>query len=95
MIKIERYEDKIQKELFAKDKSKFTKYINLFIGKKGIFNLLKYEIILILFQDMRGAAGIFFRNMFFPLLFKKVGRGVSFGRSLTIKIGRASCRERV
>jgi len=85
LIKIERYEDKIQKELFAKDKSKFTKYINLFVGKKGIFNLLKYEIILILFQDMRGAVGIFFRNLFFPLLFKKVGRGVSFGRSLTIR----------
>ena len=85
MIKIEKYEDKIQKELFAKDKSKITKYINLFVGKTGIFNLLKYEIVMILFQDMRGAIGIFFRNLFFPLLFKKVGRGVSFGRSLTIR----------
>ena len=55
------------------------------MGKKGIFNLLKYEIILILFQDMRGAIGIFFRNLFFPLLFKKVGKGVSFGRSITIR----------
>ena len=85
MIKIERYEDKIQKELFAKDKSNITKYINLFVGKKGIFNLLKYEIIIILFQDMRGAIGIFFRNLFFPIIFKNVGRGVSFGRSLTIR----------
>lgn len=34
---------------------------------------------------MRGAIGIFFRNLFFPLLFKKVGKGVSFGRSLTIR----------
>lgn len=38
-----------------------------------------------MFQDMRGAIGIFFRNLFFPLLFKKVGKGVSFGRSLTIR----------
>ncbi len=38
-----------------------------------------------MFQDMRGAVGIFFRNLFFPLLFKKVGKGVSFGRSLTIR----------
>ena len=85
MIKIERYEDKIQKELFARDKSKIAKYINLFVGKKGFLNLLKYEIITVLFQDMCGALGIFFRNLFYPLLFKKVGKGVSFGKSVTIR----------
>lgn len=85
MIKIERYEDKIQKELFARDKSKIAKYINLFVGKKGFLNLLKYEIITVLFQDMPGALGIFFRNLFYPLLFKKVGKGVSFGKSVTIR----------
>ena len=85
MIKIERYEDKIQKELFARNKSKIAKYINLFVGKKGFFSLLKYEIIIMLFQDMPGAVGIFFRNLFYPLLFKKVGKGVSFGKSVTIR----------
>ena len=29
--------------------------------------------------------GIFFRNFFYPLLFKKVGKGVSFGKSITIR----------
>jgi len=38
-----------------------------------------------LFQDMRGAAGIFFRNLFYTHLFKKVGKGVSFGKSITIR----------
>jgi len=85
LIKIERYEDKIQKELFARDKSKVAKYIDLFIGKKGFFNLLKYELIMMLFQNMPGAIGIFFRSLFYPLLFKKVGKGVSFGRSITIR----------
>jgi acetyltransferase-like isoleucine patch superfamily enzyme len=84
LIEIEKYEDKIQKTLFAKDRSKISKYIDLFVGKKGFFNLLKYELIILLFQDMRGAIGIFFRNLFYPLLFKKVGRGVNFGRSVTI-----------
>ena len=85
LIKIERYEDKIQKELFARDKSKVAKYINLFVGKKGFFNLLKYEVITVLFQNMPGALGIFFRNLFYPILFKKVGRGVSFGKSVTLR----------
>jgi len=35
LVKIERYEDKIQKELFAKNKSKIAKYTDLFVGKKG------------------------------------------------------------
>jgi len=85
LIKIERYEDKIQKELFSRDKSKIAKYVNLFVGKKGFFSLLKYELITMLFQDMPGAIGIFFRNLFYPRLFKKVGKGVNFGKSITIR----------
>lgn len=85
MIEIERYEDKIQKELFDNSKSKTEKYINLFVGKKGLFQLIKYEIITMMFQDMPGAMGIYFRNLFYPLLFKKVGKGVSFGKSITLR----------
>lgn len=85
MAKEDKYEDKIQKKLFSKRQSKISKYIDLFVGKKGIFSLLKYEIILILFQNLPGALGIFLRNTFYPILFKKVGKGVSFGRSITIR----------
>ncbi len=80
-----KYEDKIQKKLFSKDQSKASKYMDLFIGKKGFFSLLKYEVITILFQTMPGAIGILFRSIFFPLLFKKVGRGVSFGRAIVLR----------
>jgi acetyltransferase-like isoleucine patch superfamily enzyme len=83
--KKERYEDKIQKALFDEKKSKVAKYIDLFVGKKGFWNLLKYEIITFMFQDMRGAIGIFFRNLFYPFLFKNVGKGVSFGKSITVR----------
>jgi acetyltransferase-like isoleucine patch superfamily enzyme len=55
------------------------------VGKKGFWSLFKYELITILFQNMPGALGIFFRNLFYPLLFKKVGRGVSFGRAITLR----------
>jgi acetyltransferase-like isoleucine patch superfamily enzyme len=55
------------------------------VGKKGFFSLLKYEIITMLFQDMPGALGIFLRNLFYPLLFKKVGKRVNFGKSVTIR----------
>lgn len=55
------------------------------MGKKGFFSLLKYEIITMLFQDMPGALGIFLRNLFYPLLFKKVGKRVNFGKSVTLR----------
>lgn len=55
------------------------------MGKKGFFSLLKYEIITMLFQDVPGALGIFLRNLFYPLLFKKVGKRVNFGKSVTIR----------
>lgn len=85
MIKIERYEDKIQKHLFAKNQSTISKYIDLFVGKKGMLSLMKYEIITMLFQNMPGAIGILFRNLFYPLLLKKVGKGVIFGRAITLR----------
>ena len=55
------------------------------MGKKGFFSLLKYEIITMLFQDVPGALGIFLRNLFYPLLFKKVGKRVNFGKSVTLR----------
>jgi len=89
MIKIEHYEeiyqDKIQKALFDQKQSKTTKYMDLFVGKRGFWNLLKYEFITMLFQNMPGALGIFCRNLFYPLLFRNVGKGVSFGRGITIR----------
>lgn len=38
-----------------------------------------------LFQDVPGALGIFLRNLFYPLLFKKVGKRVNFGKSVTLR----------
>ncbi|MBM3702958.1 MAG: acyltransferase [Actinobacteria bacterium] len=34
---------------------------------------------------MPGALGIFLRNLFYPLLFKKVGKRVNFGKSVTLR----------
>ncbi|MBM3705590.1 MAG: hypothetical protein FJW66_03595 [Actinobacteria bacterium] len=79
------YEPMIQKKLEKSSQSRFSMYMELFVGKKGIFSFLKYEIILGLFADCPGAAGIFLRNIFYRCLFKKVGKGVIFGKSITIR----------
>jgi acetyltransferase-like isoleucine patch superfamily enzyme len=75
----------VQKELIEKKGSFFSKYSTLFIGKKGIFSFLKYECVTLLFSGMPGALGFFLRKVFYPSLFEKVGKGVVFGRNITVR----------
>jgi acetyltransferase-like isoleucine patch superfamily enzyme len=75
----------VQKALLDDSSSAFRKYTSLFVGKRGFFSFLKYEFITASFGWIPGAAGIVLRRIFYRLLFKKVGRGVAFGRSLTIR----------
>ena len=79
------YEPMIQKKFEKTGKSKLGSYMELFVGKKSFFALLKYEFLTTLFGECPGAAGIFLRSIFYKLLFKKVGKGVIFGKSITIR----------
>lgn len=78
-------EASVQKALLDRDKSAFRKYSDLFIGRKGFFSFVKYEVIMLLFSWIPGALGFFLRRVFYPLLLKKTGRGVAFGRNLTLR----------
>ena len=75
----------VQKELIEKKRSFFAKYSTLFLGEKGLFPFLKYECVILLFSGMPGALGFFLRKVFYPSLFKKVGKGVVFGRTITVR----------
>ena len=65
--------------------SQAGKYSDLVVGKKGIAALLKYEFLTSTFSGCPGAAGILLRRVFYRFLFKKIGRGVVFGRNITIR----------
>ncbi len=65
--------------------SKFGKYSEFIVGKKGIAAFLKYEFLTCTFSNCPGALGIFLRGIFYRFLFKKVGRGISFGRNITVR----------
>ena len=74
----------IQKTL-EKKQSRFSSYLDLFVGKRSFFAFAKYEILTSFFENWPGAAGIFLRSIFYKFLFKKIGRGVVFGKSVTIR----------
>ena len=75
----------IQNTLEKGKKSRFLKYSELFVGKPGLWALIKYEIIISLFSEWPGALGIFLRGIFYRFIFKKIGKGVLFGKSVCIR----------
>lgn len=81
----EEFRASLQKKLIDKKKSFFSKYSSLFLGKKSLFGLIRFELIIILFSGFPGALGFFLRKLFYPCLFQKVGKGVIFGRNITLR----------
>jgi len=81
----EDFRGSVQKELIDKKRSFYSKYTALILGEKSPFAFLKYEFVIFFFSGMPGALGFFLRKIFYPVLFKKVGRGVVFGRHMTIR----------
>ncbi len=75
----------LQKALLGQNKSALAKYRELFIGHKGTWFFIKYELIMLFFSWVPGALGFMLRKIFFPLLLKSVGKGVVFGRNMTIR----------
>lgn len=76
---------KIQETITGVRKSKVKRYQELVIGSEKISDLIKYEIIMLLFSRLPGALGIFLRSKFYPMLFGKVGRGTVFGMNITLR----------
>ncbi len=74
-----------QKELLAERKPLSSKYADLFLGEKGALRLLRFEMVTLLFSGLPGALGLAMRKVFYPSLFRQVGRGVVFGRNVTIR----------
>jgi len=72
-------------ELQDEQKSPFQKYRDLTVGEKGIIFLIKYEIITSLCGNFPGAAGYFLRRKLYKRLLKRAGKGVIWGRNITLR----------
>ncbi|MFH1942467.1 MAG: hypothetical protein ABIL68_10220, partial [bacterium] len=55
----------IQRELF-KEGSRLQKYEDLIVGERGVFRLLKYELIIGLTSWVPGALGLVLRSKLYP-----------------------------
>lgn len=76
----------VRAKLYDGDKSNLRRYADLVVGENASYwQLLKYEFITCTFGYIPGALGLVIRKKIFPSLFKSCGRGVIFGRNLTIR----------
>ncbi len=73
------------RDLLKEKKSPVSKYQELASGKVGLLKFIYYEFAITLFSNIPGALGYFLRKIFFRPLFKKIGRGVIFGRGMIIR----------
>jgi acetyltransferase-like isoleucine patch superfamily enzyme len=80
-----RGESFIRYKMFDKRKSVVHKYGELVIDKFSYLRLLKYEVITTLFGPLPGTLGLLMRRIFYPLLFKEIGKGVVFGRNVVLR----------
>jgi acetyltransferase-like isoleucine patch superfamily enzyme len=76
---------KPQRSLVDDDGGPVEKYKKRVVGSKSILYFITYESITTLFCNCPGAAGLFFRMLFYPFLIGKCGKGVQFGRGVTLR----------
>lgn len=76
---------KIQDSIVGEKKSKLKRYQELVIGTEKLSDLIKYEIIVLLFSWIPGALGVLLRGKTFPLILGSVGKGCVFGRNIVFR----------
>jgi acetyltransferase-like isoleucine patch superfamily enzyme len=76
---------KVQDSISGEKKSKLKRYQELVIGTDKLSDLIKYELVALLFSWVPGALGVFVRGKVFPLILGSVGRGCVFGRNIVFR----------
>jgi acetyltransferase-like isoleucine patch superfamily enzyme len=65
--------------------SPLRKYQDLVVGSRGIWSLVRFELLTTLFGGLSGIAGLGLRRLLYPSLLGRVGRNVVFGKDMTLR----------
>jgi acetyltransferase-like isoleucine patch superfamily enzyme len=71
--------------VFDDRRSRVERYMDLVIGERSWWALLRYEAVMLLAQWLPGALGLVLRARLYPLLLGACGRDVSFGAHVTLR----------
>lgn len=83
----QKLEDKhfIRHKMYDERKSLLKKYAGLTIGTLSYLKLTKYELITTIISPIPGALGLFLRMVLYRRFFSDVGKGVLWGKSITLR----------
>nr|WP_095588117.1 CatB-related O-acetyltransferase [Actibacterium ureilyticum] len=65
--------------------SALQKYQTFFVGRDGLGSLLRYELAMLLAAPVPGALGFALRKALLPGLLGRAGRGLNFGRNISMR----------
>ncbi len=75
----------IQREMADSRRSSLARYSDLIVGRRGLWALVKYELVVLLCSRVPGLLGLGLRAALYPRLLKKCGRGVAFGANIVLR----------
>jgi acetyltransferase-like isoleucine patch superfamily enzyme len=67
------------------NRSAVRKYVELCVGRGGVWQLVRYEVLTSLLGPLPGALGMFLRQKAYRLLLGRCGRGVVIGRNVVLR----------
>ena len=70
---------------FVEKKSGMQLYQDMFLGTRHFSYFLKYEVIILMANQLPASIGLFLRKILYPILFKNTGNNVVFGKNMTIR----------
>jgi acetyltransferase-like isoleucine patch superfamily enzyme len=75
----------VPRALFDDHRSPVQRYMDLFVGERGWWPLLRYELVMLCSAWVPGALGLFLRKHLYRRLVGSCGRNVSFGANVTLR----------
>lgn len=76
---------KLQDPISGRRQSQVRKYQHMVVGSERWWDLVKFELVLLLVSRLPGALGLFLRSKLYPLILGEVGRGVVFGANISLR----------
>jgi acetyltransferase-like isoleucine patch superfamily enzyme len=76
---------KVQDPISGYQGGQARKYRRMVVGSDRWWDLIKYELTVLLASRLPGALGLFLRGKLYPWILGEVGRGVAFGANITMR----------
>jgi len=76
---------KAQEQLFDARTSALDKYAALVVGERGLWPLIRHELVTLVAQAVPGALGLVLRKLLYPRLLGAFGRNVVFGQNVVLR----------